>query len=284
MTRRLLMALGIIALAAPTRLAAERLPLRNYRTADGLPHDRVKSIVRDSRGFLWFCTVEGLARFDGYRFTRYTVDDGLPNQSVNDIIEESPGTYWIGFLTGSETEGMLGVDADGSRFTTIPLSEGFLPNRVNAVQLDRKGRVWAGTDDGLFWVDGRASSPAAHREQLPANTGSTIRRLLTGHDGSLWIATGRALLRRATTGEYLVYTVTRNPGCGGHRRNSSGRIWVGGTGACSRSARRSRRRHTDGSLWTLRHSRAAGAITLRQNDHPRRSRRTGGCSVGGSSG
>ena len=158
------MAVGTIALAAQPRLSAERLPLRNYRTADGLPHDRVKSIVRDSRGFLWFCTVEGLARFDGYRFTRYTVDDGLPNQSVNDIIEESPGIYWIAPNGG----GLSRFDAGRARFTTIPLSEGFLQNRVNAVQLDREGRVWAGTDDGLFWIDSRASSPVPHREQLPA--------------------------------------------------------------------------------------------------------------------
>jgi hypothetical protein len=40
MTRRVLMALGVIALAAQPQLAAERLPLRNYRTADGLPHGR----------------------------------------------------------------------------------------------------------------------------------------------------------------------------------------------------------------------------------------------------
>jgi ligand-binding sensor domain-containing protein/signal transduction histidine kinase len=226
MTRRSLMAVVAIALAAQSRPAAERLPLRNYRTADGLPHDRIKSILRDSRGFLWFCTVEGLARFDGDRFTRYTVDDGLPNQSVNDIIEGSPGTYWIAPNGG----GLSRFDADRARFTTIPLSEGFLPNRVNAVQLDRKGRVWAGTDDGLFWIDGRSSSPAPRREQLPAGAGSSILRLLTGRDGSLWIVTGRALLCRTPAGDYLAYTVTDEAGIvQAIAEDSSGRIWAGGT-------------------------------------------------------
>jgi hypothetical protein len=32
----------------------------------------------DSRGFLWFCTNEGLSRFDGYGFTNYSTDQGLP--------------------------------------------------------------------------------------------------------------------------------------------------------------------------------------------------------------
>jgi streptogramin lyase len=51
--------------------SAERLPVKIYTTADGLGHNSVNRIVRDSRGFLWFCTLEGLSRFDGYSFTTY---------------------------------------------------------------------------------------------------------------------------------------------------------------------------------------------------------------------
>ena len=44
---------------------AERLPIKTYTVADGLAHNEVNKIVRDSRGFLWFCTADGLSRFDG---------------------------------------------------------------------------------------------------------------------------------------------------------------------------------------------------------------------------
>jgi ligand-binding sensor domain-containing protein len=50
---------------------AERLPVKTYTTADGLAHNSVHRIVRDSRGFLWFTTAEGLSRFDGYSFNNY---------------------------------------------------------------------------------------------------------------------------------------------------------------------------------------------------------------------
>src|SRR5229473_1815205 len=66
---------------------AEQLPFKNYTTADGLVRDQINRIVRDSHGFLWFCTREGLSRFDGYRFTTYTTDQGLPPRSVNDLLE-----------------------------------------------------------------------------------------------------------------------------------------------------------------------------------------------------
>jgi ligand-binding sensor domain-containing protein len=62
----------------------ERLPLKAYTTTEGLAHNVVNKIVRDSRGFLWFCTNEGLARFDGYTFTNYGTNEGLPHSTVTE--------------------------------------------------------------------------------------------------------------------------------------------------------------------------------------------------------
>ncbi|MBL8114184.1 MAG: hypothetical protein JNK60_14985, partial [Acidobacteria bacterium] len=54
-----------IALVLASTARAEVLPVRTYTALDGLPHDRVKRIREDALGFLWFCTTEGLGRFDG---------------------------------------------------------------------------------------------------------------------------------------------------------------------------------------------------------------------------
>ncbi|MGH9901311.1 MAG: ligand-binding sensor domain-containing protein, partial [Pyrinomonadaceae bacterium] len=74
---------------------AERLPLKVYTTADGLPHNRVNKIVRDSRGFLWFCTEDGLSRFDGYEFKNFGTQHGLPDRKVRDLIETRAGEYFV---------------------------------------------------------------------------------------------------------------------------------------------------------------------------------------------
>src|SRR5258706_2591187 len=81
-------------------IAAERLPISTYTTADGLAHNDVNRIVRDSRGFLWFCTFEGLSRFDGYTFTTLGVDQGLPSPAVNDLLETTDGQYWVATAAG----------------------------------------------------------------------------------------------------------------------------------------------------------------------------------------
>jgi ligand-binding sensor domain-containing protein len=84
-----------MAVAVSSFASAERLPVKTYTTADGLGHNNVNRIVRDSRGFLWFCTFEGLSRFDGYSFTTYGVDHGLPSPVINDLLETREGQYWV---------------------------------------------------------------------------------------------------------------------------------------------------------------------------------------------
>ena len=81
-------------------LPAERLPVRNYSSLDGLPGISVHRIVPDSKGFLWFCTNEGVSRFDGYGFVNYGRANGLSDPNVYDILETREGSYWVGTATG----------------------------------------------------------------------------------------------------------------------------------------------------------------------------------------
>jgi len=52
---QLALSVSILVLAAGPTARTERLPIRTYTTADGLAHNIVNRIVKDSRGFLWFC-------------------------------------------------------------------------------------------------------------------------------------------------------------------------------------------------------------------------------------
>ena len=60
---------------------------------DGLSQSAVRGILQDSQGFMWFCTQDGLNRYDGYRFTVYRNDPTDPT-SISDsrvtcILEDS---------------------------------------------------------------------------------------------------------------------------------------------------------------------------------------------------
>src|SRR5437879_10736396 len=90
----------VLAVLLARILPAERLPMRNYTSLDGLPGISVHRIVPDSKGFLWFCTNEGVSRFDGYGFVNYGRANGLSDPNVNDIVETREGSYWVGTAAG----------------------------------------------------------------------------------------------------------------------------------------------------------------------------------------
>lgn len=91
-TTRAIFGLLLLPLAlAPAR--GGQLPARSYSIADGLVHDRVLCVVRDSRDFLWFCTSDGLSRFNGYDFTNYGVHEGLVHPAVLRLEEGRGGVY-----------------------------------------------------------------------------------------------------------------------------------------------------------------------------------------------
>ena len=102
---------GALLLAGGVGLQAQRLPVRSYTTADGLLHNTVNRIVKDSRGLLWFCTNEGLSRFDGYAFVNFGVEQGGPAAAVTDLLETRGGEY-----LGGDRRGPVSLRPHGETF------------------------------------------------------------------------------------------------------------------------------------------------------------------------
>ncbi len=66
--------------------------------SEGLSHNQVRSILKDSRGFMWFGTMLGLNRFDGYDFKVFThnPDDSksLSDNYIQYLAEDKAGRIW----------------------------------------------------------------------------------------------------------------------------------------------------------------------------------------------
>src|SRR5215203_1720525 len=114
------LAISILVLISCAQHHAEQLPIRTYTTADGLPRDRVFKIVPDPRGFLWFCTYDGLSRFDGYEFVNYSVAQGLPHRVVFDLLITRPGDYWVATLAGVARFNPLASSSESKFKTYVP--------------------------------------------------------------------------------------------------------------------------------------------------------------------
>jgi ligand-binding sensor domain-containing protein len=145
----------ILLLVLPVLVRAERLPIKTYTTADGLPSTYILSVVKDSRGFLWFCTRDGLSRFDGRRFVTYTMQHGLSHPAINHLLETRSGVYWVATNGGGVCQFNSNPNSTSRNrlFTVFSVGEEPPANRVNALYEDRAGQIWAATDGGLFRLE-----------------------------------------------------------------------------------------------------------------------------------
>lgn len=226
---RAVLLLGLL-FAAPVIRQAEQLPVRTYTTADGLPRDYVLRIVRDSHGFLWFCTSDGLSRFNGYEFTTYGVEHGLSNPRVNDLIETRSGVYWVATESGVSRFNSSGFpnqsSQHGSLFTVYRLGDQTMSNRVEVLYEDRSGQIWAGTDAGLFRLD---DTKGEFRFVMLNN--DMVVALAEDREGSLWISSSSGLMRRLADGRTVRYSIQpQNDLVTALLRDTEGRLWVGHRG------------------------------------------------------
>jgi len=231
MVPRLLVGIGILILLAGPGSAGQ-LPVRRWTTEQGLPHDSVSLIKRDSHGFLWIGTAGGLSRFDGHEFRTYSAEHGLPAGSANGIVENPDGTYWVSSWWNGIA--LLDPDADDAEGLFTPVAFDEEPRaRAHTVHRDREGRIWVGATTGLLALDTSTATPSLRQiEPDPTSDVEQIARvwnLTDDRQGNLWMATSGGLVRRSAEGR-----VTLQPVVPGRTLEAysvlearDGRIWAG---------------------------------------------------------
>jgi ligand-binding sensor domain-containing protein/two-component sensor histidine kinase len=237
-------ALTFLTLFLTSNVRAERLPLKIYTVADGLGHNNVNRIVRDSRGFLWFCTFEGLSRFDGYTFTTYGVTHGLRRPIVNDLLETRQGLYWVATAEGlyrfnpkgipqrASTNG--GPSSTNAMFTVYYPGDDSASNDILTLFEDSRGVIWCGTANGLYRLQEQNGKPLLSRTLLrPSNIDQSpdlIDSIIEDKHGALWLGSGHGIYRLLPDGRTQHYSHEHNglPSDEIHSllEDRDGRLWV----------------------------------------------------------
>lgn len=111
----------------------------------GLSSPGITCLLKDSTGFVWIGTGNGLNRWDGHECRIFK--DELPNQYITCLFEDSRRMLWIGTQFG-----LSRYDPATGAFYSF-FSEDRINKVVNAVSEDATGRLWAVLNEGVFRLE-----------------------------------------------------------------------------------------------------------------------------------
>jgi PAS domain S-box-containing protein len=161
--------------------------VRMYTTSDGLPNNRVRTVLRSHDGTLWVGNnCGGISRFDGRHFQNYSEQDGLSNSCVFAMAEDTEHNLWIGTWGGT-----LYRFRDG-HFTQYGEQQGLPSNIVVSILTARDGSLWIGTLGGLSHMQNGHFRNYSVADGLSSNLISTVYQ---GRTGTIWVGTSRGVDR-----------------------------------------------------------------------------------------
>ncbi len=211
---------GIVAAstAGPTPFAYTP---RLWQMQDGLPEQVVQAFAQTSDRYLWIGTTGGLVRFDGERFL--TFDRGntseFSDNNVFCLTVTRNNTLWIGMEGGGLIRYRDGV------FHAFSSNDGLTNAFVRVVYEDGEGKIWVGTDSGLFLLSGDRLRRVDNSTNIPA---IAIHAIHQDRRGEMWV--GGSKLLRLTSASALEYSlggeVSQNR-VKSITETQDGTVWVG---------------------------------------------------------
>ncbi len=190
------------------------LKFEHLSVQDGLEQEYVLCILKDSKGFMWLGTEDGLNRYDGKRFKVYKHNpadsNSLSNNHVQAIYEDKNGNLWIGTYGG----GLDKYEPATEKFVHYrydPIRNSISSDFILSIYEDKSGFLWIGTENGGINIFDRIKNRWISYQNDPENPNSLsyniVRAIYEDEEGIIWIGTDGGGLNKfdRETGNFTCY-------------------------------------------------------------------------------
>jgi signal transduction histidine kinase/ligand-binding sensor domain-containing protein len=163
---------GVVCLS--TSAKAQEYGFDVWTTANGLPQNTVTGVAQTPDGYLWLSTFDGLARFDGVRFTIFDKGNtkGILNNRFAGIFVDCEGAVWAVTENGVITVYRNGI------FTSYQTPETL--SRETSIVSDANGDAIIETNDGFYYLqDGKLVPISGLKEK-------NVKQFYYGKSGAKW--------------------------------------------------------------------------------------------------
>lgn len=162
--------------------------IENWSTEQGLPYKTVHSVLQTRDGYIWAATADGLARFDGVRFTVFNTANtpSLATNSFGTMVETDDGSLWV----AAAKRGLIRYKGGG--FTSYTTAHGLPGDEIWSLQyFPSENLLRVGTSAGFARFDGENFAP----EDLPGLSKEFQSLTITDNTGAIWERSGNELRR-----------------------------------------------------------------------------------------
>ncbi len=170
--------------------------------SSSLSNNNISTIAEDNQGYIWIGTFDGgLNRFNPNteKFARYVEDfsdsTALNGNTINKIFVDSKSRIWI-VASGNSIAMLLLYNPDNNNFQRYRIEYGKIQPKNIALQTrtlyeDRYGKLWVGTQHGIFIFDPDKKEFIHKIVHDPENKNSLLNNAVTSlfesTDGSIWV-------------------------------------------------------------------------------------------------
>ena len=255
----LIMALVTPALAAAADFPFSEPEFETIRDAETFDTQIITSLAQDASGLIWIGTQDGLIRYDGYRFRKFsrsaTDPFSLSSDFVNALWVAKDGRIWVGTLN----DGISVFDPATERFENFRHDKKILDSlsggRIWALVGDEQGGMWIATDQGLDYlpVGGKRFVHLRHSSEPDSLIDDNVRSLLRDKTGRLWVGSAGGLQHLAKDGKSFETVVTGKT-VRSLFQAQDGKLWLG--------------TENHGAAWLLSDSPKVHWLRLAQPIHP----------------
>ncbi len=157
--------------------------------SQGLSNNQVKSIVKDSQGFVWFATMSGLNRYDGYQFKifRHNLRDStsLSDDNVRRIFEGPHNKLWIETHSGYNIFDPV-TESVNRHFSACLVKMGLPDKQLTDLQKDSNGDFWFLMAGQSLFVYHSATDRLSHIYET-AKTETPLSSFSQDGHGNTWL-------------------------------------------------------------------------------------------------
>ena len=214
------------------------ISFKNYSISDGLSQSSVLNFFKDSKGFLWLCTQDGLNRYDGFDFKIYknspNNEQTLSGNYIQQImLEDNDGNLWLEIQGGFLNKFNPKTEKVTRYFINERMGQNMMEVMFTMMFQDSNNNIWLLSENGVHKYNPDKDNFTQYFSETEENTSisnNIISEFFEDNENNLWFLTRNGIIKyipETDNFKKYLYSKEKEVEITCHIVDNSGKFWIG---------------------------------------------------------